>query len=152
MYCVLYIIVYCTLITNAMLTVLAFSRTSIGQFYIYNDDVIKLKHFPRYWPFVRGINRSPVNSSHKGQWCGALMFSLICAWINGWVNNRQAGDMRRNRVHYDVTVMSNKTRSYLMSSVRLYYRYVPCILHIHYKHHAHGFRFFVNRHWPNLYI
>ena len=41
----------------------------------------------------------------KGQWRGALMFSLICVWINGWVNNREAGDWRRNRVHYDVTVM-----------------------------------------------
>ena len=28
------------------------------------DDVIKWKHFPRYWPFVRGIHRSPVNSPH----------------------------------------------------------------------------------------
>ena len=44
------------------------------------------KHFPRYWPFVRGINRSLVNSPHKGQLRGASMFSLICAWINGWVN------------------------------------------------------------------
>ena len=44
------------------------------------DDVIKWKHFPRYWPFVRGIHRPPVNSPHKGQWRGALMFSLICAW------------------------------------------------------------------------
>ena len=32
-------------------------------------------------------------------------FSLICAWINGWVNNRGAGDLRRHRAHYDVTVM-----------------------------------------------
>ena len=46
---------------------------------------IKWKHFPRYWPFVRGIHRPPVNSPHKGQWRRALMFSLICAWINGWV-------------------------------------------------------------------
>ena len=44
-----------------------------------HDDVIKWKHFPRYWPFVRGIHRSPVKSPHKGQWCGALMFSLIYA-------------------------------------------------------------------------
>ena len=44
-----------------------------------HDDVIKWKHFPHYWPFVRGIHRSPVNSQHKGQWRGALMFSLICA-------------------------------------------------------------------------
>ena len=70
-----------------------------------HDDVIKWKHFPRYWPFVRGIHRSPVNSPHKGQWRGALMFSLICVWINGWVNNREAGDLRRYRAHYNVTVM-----------------------------------------------
>ena len=53
-----------------------------------HDDVIKWKRFPRYWPFVRGIHRSPVNSPHKGQWRGALMFYLICARINTWVNNR----------------------------------------------------------------
>ena len=70
-----------------------------------HDDCIKWKHFPRYWPFVRGIHRSPVTSSHKGQWRGALMFSLICVWINGWVNNREAGDLRRYRAHYDVTLM-----------------------------------------------
>ena len=45
------------------------------------------------------------NSPVKGQWRGALMFSLICVWINGWVNNREAGDLRRYRVHYNVTVM-----------------------------------------------
>ena len=72
---------------------------------LIHDDVIKWKHFPRYWPFVRGIHRSPVNSPHKGQWCGALMFSLICAWINHWVNNGDAGDLRRYRAHYDVIVM-----------------------------------------------
>ena len=33
------------------------------------------------------------------------MFSLIRAWINGWINNGEAGDLRRNRVHFDVTVM-----------------------------------------------
>ena len=74
--------------------------------HLVHDDVIKWKHFPRYWPFVRGIHRSPVNSPHKGQWCGALMFSLICVWINGWVNNREAGDLRRYGAHYDVTVMT----------------------------------------------
>ena len=61
--------------------------------------------FLRYWPFVRGIHRSPVNSPHKGQWRGALTF-LICAWINGWVNNREAGDFRRHHAHYVVTVMT----------------------------------------------
>ena len=71
----------------------------------FHDDAIQWKHFPRYWPFVRGIPRSPVNSPHKGQWRGALMFSLICARINSWVNNGEAGDLRRNRAHYDVVVM-----------------------------------------------
>ena len=46
---------------------------------ICHDDFIKWKHFPRYWPYVRGVHRSPVNSPLKGQWHGALMFSLICA-------------------------------------------------------------------------
>ena len=51
-----------------------------------HEDVIKWKHFPRYWLFVRGIHRSPVKSAHKYLWRGALMFSLICARMNGWVN------------------------------------------------------------------
>ena len=62
--------------------------------------------FPRYWPFVQGIHRPPVNSAHKGQWRGALMFSLICVSINGWVSNGGAGDLRRYRDHYDVIVMN----------------------------------------------
>ena len=73
-----------------------------------HDDIIKWKHFPRYWPFVRGIHRSPMNSPHKGQWRRALMFSLICAWINGWVSNREAGDLGHYRAHYDVTLMSKR--------------------------------------------
>ena len=79
-----------------------FARSSAAH-----DDVIKWKHFPRNWPFVRGIHRSPVNSPHKGQWRGALMFSLIFAWIKDWVNNREAGHLRRHRGHYDVNVMSS---------------------------------------------
>ena len=76
------------------------------------DDVIKWKYFPRYWPFARGIHRSPVNSPYKGQWRGALMFSLICVWINIWINNRVAGDLRRYRAHYDVIVMKAGTNNY----------------------------------------
>ena len=67
---------------------------------MFHHDVIKWKHCPHYWPFVRGIHRSRVNSPHKGQWRGAFMFSLICAWMNGWVNSH---DLRRHRAHYDVT-------------------------------------------------
>ena len=74
----------------------------------YHDDVIKWKHLPRYWPFVQGIHRSPVNSLHKGQWHGALMFSLICVWINHWVNNREAGDLRCCLAHFDVIVIMQK--------------------------------------------
>ena len=70
-----------------------------------HDDFIKWKHFPRHWPFVRGIHWPSVNSPHKGQWRGALMFSLIWPWKNGWVNNREAYDLRRHRAHYDSIVM-----------------------------------------------
>ena len=69
------------------------------------DDVIKWKHYLRYCPFVWGIHRSPVKSPHKSQWGGALMFYLIGTWTSGWVNNRGAGDFRRHRAHYDVTIM-----------------------------------------------
>ena len=72
---------------------------------VLHDDVIKWKHFPRHWPFVRWIHRSPVNSPHKGQWRGALMFSLIWARINSCVPNHEAGGLRRHRAQYDVTVM-----------------------------------------------
>ena len=51
------------------------------------------------------IHRSQVNSRTKGQWLGALMFSLICGWTSGWLNNRDAGDLKRHQAHYDVTVM-----------------------------------------------
>ena len=66
----------------------------------------QMEHFPRYWPFVRGIHRSPVNNPHKDQWLGALMCSFICASINGWVNTREAGDLRCHRAHYDIIVMT----------------------------------------------
>ena len=46
-----------------------------------------------------------VNFPHKGLWRGYLVFSLICSWINGWVNNGEAGDLRLHRALYDITVM-----------------------------------------------
>ena len=85
----------------------------------FHDDVIKWKHFPRYWPFVRGIHRSPVHSPHKGQWRRALIFSFICAWMNSWINNREAVDLRRHRAHYhyDVVVMRRSvTRRFHLSA------------------------------------
>ena len=71
----------------------------------WHDEIIKWKHFPCYWRFVQGIHWSLVNSPHKGQWHRALIFSLIFAWINGWVNNCEAGDLRCQCAHYDITVM-----------------------------------------------
>ena len=58
-----------------------FKRVQMWWFcsFFLHGDVTKWKHFPRYWPFVRRIHRSPVNSTHKGKWRGTLMFSLICA-------------------------------------------------------------------------
>ena len=72
---------------------------------VSHDDIIKWKHFPHYWPFVQGIHWSPVNSPHKGQWCRALIFSLICAWINGWLNNRETSDLKCHCAHYDLIVI-----------------------------------------------
>ena len=60
---------------------------------LMHDDVIKWKHFPRCWPFVRWIHWSPLNSPHEGRWRGALRFSLMSAWTNGWISNRDAGDL-----------------------------------------------------------
>ena len=53
-----------------------------------------------------GSCRPPVNSPHKGQWRGTLMFSLICAWTNVWVNHWNAGDLRCHHAHYLVIVMT----------------------------------------------
>ena len=73
----------------------------------------QMETFPRYWPFVRGIHWSPVNSRHKGQRRGALMFSLICAWRNGLVNHPGAGDLRRYCAHHDVIVMNGYSRAFI---------------------------------------
>ena len=65
----------------------------------------QMETFSALLALCAGNSPVPVNFPHKGQWRGALMFSLICAWINDWVNNRGAGDLRRHRTHYDVTVI-----------------------------------------------
>ena len=54
---------------------------------------------------ISDIITDHLNSPHKGQWHGALMFSLISAWKNAWVNNRVAGELLRRDAHHDVTVM-----------------------------------------------
>ena len=66
-----------------------------------------MEAFLRYWPFVRGIHRSPVNSPHKGQW-----------------HNREAGDLRRHRGHYDVNgmVRTGTLRGYCCAVWNILYR------------------------------
>ena len=72
-----------------------------------HDDVIKWKHFFRVTGPLGGEFTGPrwiplTKASDAELWC---MFSLMCAGTNGWVNSREAGDLRRRRTHYDVTVM-----------------------------------------------
>ena len=69
-----------------------------------------METFPRHWPFVRGIHRSPANSPHNGQWRGALIFSLIGTWIDAWANNHGAGDLRRHGVHSGVTITYRRAK------------------------------------------
>ena len=65
----------------------------------------QMEIFSALLAFCAGNSPAPVISPHKGQWRGALVFSLICAWINSWANNGDAGDLRRHHAHYDDTVM-----------------------------------------------
>ena len=55
----------------------------------------------------------PLCFRHKGQWRGALKFSLICAWTN----NRNAGDLWCHRAHYDVTAMSNISETHIYREI-----------------------------------
>ena len=75
-----------------------------------HDDVIKWIPFPRDRPFVRGT-RVLVDSSQKGQWHRALMFSVICIWTNGWTNNRDDGDLRHHGSHCYVTVKMDRFKA-----------------------------------------
>ena len=72
----------------------------------------KMEHFSRYWPVVRGIHWRTVDfpAIDAELW----FFSLICIWMNGWANNRDACDLIRNCAHYDIIVMK-------LNSVRCWY-------------------------------
>ena len=64
----------------------------------------QMEQFSALLAFCAG--NSPVTGEFPAQRPVTRSFaSLICAWINGWVNNREAGDLRRHRAHYDVIVM-----------------------------------------------
>ena len=79
-------------------------RDHVIQWSLYTGFIVLLWWRHQMETFSALLALWPVNSPHKGQWSGALMFSLICACINRWVNNREADDLRRHRAHYDVIV------------------------------------------------
>ena len=112
-----------------------------------HDDVIKWKHFPRYWPFVRAIHRSPVTGEFPSQMPKTRSFNfffLICDRINDRVNNREVGDLRRHRAHYDVTVMSS------LSATQTSHLGATCIQSLLWSHylnalgHTTGYRTWVD--------
>ena len=79
------------------------------SFLVFHEEIFpwwrhQMETFPALLAVCAG--NSPVTGDlpHKGQWRGALMFSLICAWVN----NRDVYDLRRHHAHSDVTVMGTK--------------------------------------------
>ena len=110
----------------------------------------QMETFSALLALCAGNSPAPVNSPHKGQWREALMFTLICARINDWVNNREAGDLRRHRGHYDVNVIIKQmllsgtpSRETLMNinqkKRRLKKTYLKMLEYV-----AQGFKMFVN--------
>ena len=69
----------------------------------------------------------PVDYPHKGQWRGALMFSLICTWTKGWANNRGAGDLWRHRAYYGVIVMKMAWHDICQQRRRATWRKTPTL-------------------------
>ena len=65
----------------------------------------QMETFSALLAICAGIHRSPVNSPHKGPVTRSFDVFFISAQMKGWVNNGEAGDLRRNRAHYDVIVM-----------------------------------------------
>ena len=59
----------------------------------------------------------------------SLMFSLIGVWINGWVNDGEAGDLRRHRTHYDVIAMWAGVCSFMSSESDTSFTSVVAILY-----------------------
>ena len=84
-----------------------FPQNNPAQVFMVGYDVINWKRFLWYCPFLWEIHRSAANSPHKVKWHGALMVSLIYARTDDWINNRDAGDLRRHGAYYDVTAMES---------------------------------------------
>ena len=92
-----------------------FWRKSKQNIWVYGPIIWwrhQMENFPHNSPFVRGIHRSHTKASDTELWC----FLLICVWINSWVKNREAGDLRRHRGHYDANVMKMPLKNSTQSS------------------------------------
>ena len=96
----MYIIPTCTVYRQYRVLLSLSTEEKTGTWWRHQMDT-----FSALLALCAGNSLSLVNSLHKGQWRGALIFSLVCAWTNGWANNREAGDLRRQRANYDVTVV-----------------------------------------------
>ena len=96
-----------------------------------HGDVIKWKHFLRYWLLCGEFTGRwwiPLTKASDAQlWC----FLLICAWTNGWVNNWDAGDLRHHRTQYDVAVMWQLCWSVHLDNFLFFVEYIFTIHHVH---------------------
>ena len=100
-----------------------------------HGDVIKWKHFPCYWPFVRRIHQSPVNSTHKGQWCGALMFCSTCALnkqLWGWWFETPSRSLWHCNVY--IIVLSRYNEVAFNTAIFFLYYFVLCLIFLHYSY------------------
>ena len=104
----------------------------------------QMETFSALLAICAGNTPVPVNSLHKGQWRGAFMLSLVCAWINLWVNNREADDLRRYCAHY-VIVMN------LIDSIKVKPCHTWCLPFDTFKRFITWWRHQMEtfpRHWP----
>ena len=94
---------HCTCLRQIIVTPPVINWYFLRKYHSYYMYVIAISSIHSWWrhhmetfsallTFLRGIHRSPVYSPRKGQWRGALMFSLICVWTNNWANIWDAGD------------------------------------------------------------
>ena len=95
---------------------------------------------------------SPVTGEFpdEGQWCQFFMFSLICAWTNGWVNNRDASDLRRHSAHYVTVMLYHIKQSYSMRAMRTLWSATSSSPHdgvIKWKHFSRYWPFVRGIHW-----
>ena len=101
----------------------------------------QMETFSAILAICAGNSPVPVNSPHKGQWHGTLMFSLIYTRINGWVNTSEAGDLIRHRAHYDVTLMM----MIKLAILRLISMITSCLNAI--RCEWHNAPLMINQHW-----